>query len=114
MKKGTLEKFLDPNLYTGKDFNNLRNIYSIIGKKEEFKSIENNEQKNGKISDNKKDKKKNNLLLHDLFRIYSNVSDEEKELLKDNEDYKRFLMLYEKKKNQPPYILPRFMQNYNK
>ena len=98
MKKGTLEKFLDPNLYMGKDFNNLRNIYSIIGKKEEFKSIENNEQKNEKINDNKKDKKKNNLLLHDLFRIYSNVSDEEKELLKDNEDYKRFLMLYEKKK----------------
>ena len=120
MESGNLDKLLEPNLYIGKDFNNLRNIYYMIKKKnnyedekEESKSVKENNKKKEKIHHDKEDKKNSNKLLHDLFKIYSNVSDKEKESLKDNEDYKRFLMLYEKKKKPSSYILPRFMENFN-
>lgn len=121
MESGNLEKLLEPNLYIGKDFNNLRNIYNMIEKKsnyedekEESKSAKENNKKKEKIHHDKEDKKNSNKLLHDLFKIYSNVSDKEKESLKDDENYKRFLMLYEKKKKPSSYILPRFMRNFNK
>jgi len=34
------------------------------------------------------------------------------ELLKDDEDYKSFLILYEGKKNPSSYPFPRFMQKF--
>jgi len=101
MDDNYIKLLLGPNLHLEKDFNDL--IFMIN------KNIEKNDNDN---DSNKKNKP--NLLLHDLFRIYSNINDEEKELLKNDEDYKRFLMLYEKKKNPSSYALPRFMQKFHK
>lgn len=125
-----IKQLLEPNLYIGKDFSNLRNIFLMINKKvqndekeneknensqkpEKSKIVESSPKKKGIIDNNKEKKKEPNLLLHDLFRIYSNISDEEKDLLKNDEDYKRFLMLYEKKKNGSSFPLPRFMQKFH-
>jgi len=123
-----IKLLLEPNLYIGKDFSNLRNIFLIINKNienekkeendnnkkpEDSKIMKSSPKKKGIIDINKEKKNKPNLLLHDLFRIYSKIKDDEKELLKNDEDYKRFLMLYEKKKNPSSYAPPRFKQKFH-
>jgi len=130
MDDNYIKLLLEPNLYIGKDFSNLRNVFFMINKNvekeeiekekndnnkkpEESKIMKSSPKKKGIIDNNKEKKNKPNLLLHDLFRIYSKISDEEKELFKNNEDYKRFLILYEKKKNPSSYVLPRFMQEFH-
>ena len=105
MNNNYIKLLLEPNLYIGKDFNNLRKLFFMVNKKVENEEKEKNEYnkkteeleyvkinpiKKEKIDNNKEKNNKPNLLLHDLFRIYSNISDEKKELLKDDEDYKRF------------------------
>ena len=57
MKNGDLKQFLEPKLYIGKDFNNLRRIYSMIkieeynnNKKEESKIIESTLKKRNNYS----------------------------------------------------------------
>ena len=123
MKKGKLGKLLESNLYTGKNFDNLRKIYLDIKKEEnEIKEItKSDSEKFGKITkqkekifDKTKVQKKRKEMFHDLLGLFSNLNENEKESLKDNEDYQRFLILYEKRKNPPPFKLPRFMQNFHK
>ena len=69
MENGSIEQLLDPNLYTGKDFENLRKIYNNLKKtgkneikndekKEEFKRISNTTEKKEKIFHIKRRKKR--------------------------------------------------------
>jgi len=107
MNSKNTEKLLDPKLYIGKDFNELKNIYSLI---------ENDNNQNQKVSNiNQEDshnqinknviqsenknihQKKDHLMYQELFKLYSEISKEQKEKLKDNEDYQKFLSIYERR-----------------
>ena len=101
IKNNNLEKLLESKLYIEKTFDKLRKIYLNYEKKENNED-EKQESKNKPI-----------LMYHDLFRIYGNITDEQKELLKDDENYQRFLKLYEKRKN-PKFVLPEFIKKSNK
>ena len=115
---------LDENLYLGKNFDNLKNIYSEIEKKfnykskiekrEEEKEEEKKEEENlnlensGKLinlTDNDDEEEENNLLFHDLFAIYGDLNEEEKKRNENNLDYQKFLIMYEEKKHKRRYNL---------
>ena len=106
MKSSNSEKLLEPNLYTGKDFIKLQEIYALIEKdnidninlkEDNIHKEELNRQlnKNKTQSPNKiKIRKKNDHLMYpQLFQLYSGISDEQKEKLKDDEDYQRYLKI---------------------
>ena len=111
MNSDNSERLLNPKLYSGKDFTELREIYSIN------ENDNDNINKNGNKKDNneiniqfndihspkkvRKITKKRLLMYTDLIRLYSGISDEEKEKLKDDENYQRFLLLYERKHKSP-------------
>ena len=120
-------KLLDENLYLGKNFDNLKNIYSEIEKKfnyksklkkrEEEKEEEKQEEENlnleksGKIinltdnDDEEEEEEENNLLFHDLFAIYGDLNEEEKKRNENNLDYQKFLIMYKEKKHKRRYNL---------
>ena len=118
MKSPNSEKLLDPSLYTGKDFTKLQEIYSLIEKDNAItnknKEINNNQMENNNqlnvnkalsSSKEKKSKKKEKLMYPELFQLFSGINDEQKEELKDNEDYQRYLKICKKKHQKPkPYL----------
>ena len=123
MNSDNSEKLLDPKLYIGKDFNELHQIYSSIendnGEEKKvikIKSDENNTSHNKKVFT----QKKRRLMYSDLLELFCNVDENDKEKLKDNEDYQRFLMLYERRHQKPtdylkiPDILTRRFNEKNK
>ena len=104
------EKLLDPKLYTGKDFNELQNIYTLIekdniDKKKGINIPKNNTPLNDNTTQNQigtklgKPKKHEHLMYPELLQLYSGIDDKEAEKYKDDEDYQRFLKL-KKRKNQ--------------
>ena len=108
MKSQYSKELLDPNIYIGKDFNKLRDIYSLIEK--DYNIIKDkNENINQKKPNNSSDIKKvpfengynintrEHLMYPELLQLFSGISDEKKEQLKDDEDYQRFLQLYEER-----------------
>ena len=104
MKNKNPFKLLDENLYLGKNFDNLKDIYSEIEKEfnnkskiekseeekeEEKEEAENlNLKKSGKkinLTDNddeEEEEEENILLFHDLFAIYGDLNEEEKKKMK--------------------------------
>ena len=104
------EKLLDPKLYTGKDFNELQNIYTLIEKDniDKKKGI-NIPKNNSPLNDNTtqtqigtklgKPKKHEHLMYPELLQLYAGIDNKEAEQYKDDEDYQRFLKL-KKRKNQ--------------
>ena len=117
MKSDYSEKLLDPELYTGKDFIKLQEIYSLIEKdifndnkeKKDFHEKEQNNLLNKYTNQSpnqiKKNEKKERLMYPELFQLYSGISDEQKEKLKDNEDYQRFLNICKRKHQKPSQYL---------
>ena len=100
------EKLLDPKLYLGKDFIELLNIYSLIEKdnikiQNNIEQEEENNQLNNEINQSpkqiKNNKKKGHLMFRELFQLYSGISAEEKEKLKDDEDYQKYLRICKRK-----------------
>ena len=113
MNSKNSEKLLDPQLYIGKDFSKLQEIYSLIEKDNlsDVKEKHNNSQIEQKKPLNesttqsqnkiKKKKVKERLMYHELFQLFSGISDEQKEKLQDNEDYQRFVKIYKRKHQKP-------------
>ena len=108
------EKLLDPKLYTGKDFIKLQQIYSWIEKDNIIKKNGiNNLHEENSLDENtiqskikpKLRKKNEHLMYSELFQLYSEIKDEQKEELKDDEDYQRFLKIYERKHQKPSEYL---------
>ena len=124
------EKFLNKELYLAKDFKELRKIYFSIHKdlngkeeknddniKDEKDSIINIDEKkvnekgyfinkrqnNSKIEQIKELPKKRHLLFRDLLLIYGNMPQEEKEKNKNDEQYQRFLDIYNKRLERKKY-----------
>ena len=107
MQSKNSEKLLDAKLYTGKDFQQLRNIYALI----ENDIINNNSENNNnqsesnnqtnkniiKAENNISNKNKDHLMYPELFKLYSEISKDQEEKLKDDEDYQRFLNIYERR-----------------
>ena len=109
MNSKNTEKLLDPNLYIGKDFNELKHIYSLIEndniniQNQEENNV-NQEESNNQInknaiqSENKNiHQNKDHLMYPELFKLYSEISKEQEEKLKDDEDYQIFLSIYERR-----------------
>ena len=110
MNSSKSEKLLDPNLYTGKNFNKLQEIYSsietdninMISDTHQSNKINNSiNSNNTQSSSSKIRKKKRRLMYTDLLQLYNGISEEEKEKLKDDEDYQRFLLMYERRYQKP-------------
>ena len=110
MNSAKSEKLLDPNLYTGKNFNKLQEIYSsietdninMISDTHQSNKINNSiNSNNTQSSSSKIRKKKRRLMYTDLLQLYNGISEEEKEKLKDDEDYQRFLLMYERRYQKP-------------
>ena len=106
------EKLLDPKLYTGKDLNELQNIYTLIEKD----NIDNkkginipNDKNNTPINDNTaqtqnvtklgKSKKYEHLMYPELLQLYAGIDAKEAKKYENDEDYQRFLKL-KKRKNK--------------
>ena len=106
------EKLLDPKLYTGKDLNELQNIYTLIEKD----NIDNkkginipNDKNNTPINDNTaqtqnvtklgKSKKYEHLMYPELLQLYAGIDGIEAKKYENDEDYQRFLKL-KKRKNK--------------
>ena len=112
MNSSKSEQLLDPNLYTGKNFIKLQEIYSSI-ETDNINMINDAHQSNNiNISVNSNNtqsssskiklrKKKRRLMYTDLLQLYNGISEEEKEKLKDDEDYQRFLLMYERRYQKP-------------
>ena len=107
MKSKNSEKLLDAKLYTGKDFQQLRNIYALIendiinnNRENNNNQSESNNQNNKNIikaENNILNKNKDHLMYPELFKLYSEISKDQEEKLKDDEDYQRFLNIYERR-----------------
>ena len=122
MKSEKSKLLLSVKLYTGQNFDELRKIYFEIlnEEKNDIKENEDEKYENNKTKDKKKGKekpynkdrvKKKILMYHDLFRIYGNVSKEQEESLKNDKNYQRFIMLYNKRKaKKASFILPKFIR----
>lgn len=106
------EKLLDPKLYTGKDLNELQNIYTLIEKD----NIDNkkginipNDKNNTTLNDNTaqtqnvtklgKSKKYEHLMYPELLQLYAGIDAKEAKKYENDEDYQRFLKL-KKRKNK--------------
>ena len=109
------EKLLDPDLYTGKDFYKLKEIYSSIVKDnvnteknipqtENIRKLTNNNYKKSQRKIEIQEKKPR-LMYSDLFKLYNEMNEEEREKFKDTEDYKRFEIIYERKHQKPSEYL---------
>ena len=117
MKSNNSEKLLDHQLYTGNNFIELREIYSLIErdiinyneeKKNILEKVPNNRLNDSKTQSSnkmKKKPKKERLMYPELFQLYSDISVEQKEQLKDNEDYQRFLKIIKKRRQKPSEYL---------
>ena len=114
MNSSKSEKLLDPNLYTGKNFNKLQEIYSsietdninMISDTHQSNKINNSINSNNIQSSSSKIRKKTRRLMYtDLLQLYNGISEEEKEKLKDDEDYQRFLLMYERRYQKPSEYL---------
>ena len=106
------EKLLDPKLYTGKDLNELQNIYSLIEKDiiDNKKGINiPNDKNNTTLNDNTaqtqnvtklgKSKKYEHLMYPELLQLYAGIDGIEAKKYENDEDYQRFLKL-KKRKNK--------------
>ena len=116
MNSNNSKKLLNSSLYNGKDFNTLKKIYSLIEKDNDTK-IDEDKKDNDKSNNNSNNSSNNNkssnfnnvkiikkqprLMYRDLFILYSEVDEEKKEELKNDENYQRFLMLYKKRHESP-------------
>ena len=104
MNSKNSEKLLDPKLYTGKDFKELQRIYSLIENDNinkqnvsDVNKVDSNNKINKDIIQSEVKniyKNKDHLMYPELFQLYSGISNEEKEKLKDDEDYQKFLSIY--------------------
>ena len=114
------EKLLDPKLYLGKDFVELQNIYSLIEKdnikiQRQKENITNQEEENNQLNNEinqspkqiENNKKKGHLMFCELFQLYSGISAEEKEKLKGDEDYQKYLRICKRKHETEPEYLER-------
>ena len=106
MNSKNSEKLLDPKLYTGKDFKELRNIYALI-ENDNTNNRENNanqSKSSNKINKNIIKPENNNLyqnkdhlMYPELFKLYSGISKDQEDKLKDDENYQIFLKIYERR-----------------
>lgn len=116
------ENLLEPKLYTGKDFNKLKDIYLSIEKdniinKDNESNIQNRfdaENKNkAKVQKNNKLREKHqHLMYRELFVLYSGISEKEKIELKDDEDYQRFLKIYKMRHQDPSEYLTKELLDF--
>ena len=115
MNSKNSEKLLDPDLYTGKNFNRIKEIYSSIVEDNlnmKKKIPQGEDIKNPKNDNNNKSQKnmeihekKPRLMYSEVLKLYNEMNEEEREKLKDTEDYKRFIMIYERKHQKPSEYL---------
>ena len=116
MNSDNSEKLLSPQLYTGKDFNKLKEIYDSIEKDNYNNNTKKDLEKKDDLNStsNKKSqspgkniiiKNQTHLMYEELYMLYRNVSDDRKEEYKDDENYQRFIMMYEKKHKNPSEYL---------
>ena len=119
------EKLLDPKLYLQKNCDKLQNIYKDIeidyllrislgqDNNEINLSQKDNKEKHSlkreeiKSQNIKKENinKKQHLMYRDLFQLYYGISEQEKEKLKDDENYQKFLMMNKRKHQMPSEYL---------
>ena len=116
MNSKNSEKLLDPDLYTGKDFNRLKAIYASIVE-DNINMGKNNPQSEDikkPINENNNNELQRKLEIHgkppkllysEVLKLYNEMNEEEREKLKVTEDYKRFLMIYERKYQRPSEYL---------
>ena len=106
------EKLLDPKLYTGKDLNELQNIYFLIEKDiidnkkginipndKNNTSINDNAAQTQKVTNLGKSKKYEHLMYPELLQLYAGIDGIEVKKYENDEDYQRFLKL-KKRKNK--------------
>ena len=114
MNSKNSEKLLDPDLYTGKNFDKIKEIYSSIVEDNlnMNKKISQNEDIKKPINDNKKSQrkmeikdKKPRLMYTEVMKLYNEMNDEDREKFKETEDYKRFIMIYERRHQKPSEYL---------
>lgn len=113
MYSNNSEKLLDPYLYTEKDFLKLREIYSIIEEDNINKEKINNKPDSNKSLNNNKiqskcqkvTEKKHHLMYTELIQLYSEVTKDDEEKFKDDEDFQRLLMLYKRRHQNPSEYL---------
>ena len=115
MNNKETEKLLDASLYYNNNFDRLRSIYNKIieenkikiGKKDSDANFEEDEEDKKKKKIDKKELNRKNLskkpkvlMFRELKIMYLNLTDEEKKNLAGEENYERYLKIYEKKKKK--------------